>query len=288
MDLVPRPEWLTQPDCVFVFDITAFLHRALHVSYGDRVLAIPETDTAFVRQAGRMIANVVQALGIQQMVVALDSTEPSLRCDYFPAYKAGRKAHAPVFAAQAPRFYDALRQAGALVVGAPRYEADDVIASMVRHRDFPVCIVSSDKDLLQYVGDDVVLYDPMKDVFMDTSVCQTKFGVGPRQLADYIGLVGDTSDGIPGVPSIGPKTAAKIIGKFESLDWMYAAEQREALSGTVSAKQLATLLKHEEDAFMSRRLARPEIWAECPQLTCETDGLRAPEPYAFRRATEIS
>jgi DNA polymerase-1 len=288
MDLVSRPDWLTQPDCVFVFDVTAFLHRSLHVSYGDRVPVVPETDTAFVKHAGKMISNVVQALEIRQMVIALDSTEPSLRCDYYPSYKAERKAHAPVFAAQAPRFYDALRRAGAFVVGAPRYEADDVIASMMNGRDFPVCIVSSDKDLLQYVGADVVMYDAMKDVFLDATVCQTKFGVAPGQLADYIGLVGDSSDGIPGVPSFGPKTAARVIEKFGSLDMVYREDQRDALAATVTAKQLATLLKHESDAFLSRRLARPTIWADCPRLACETDGLRAPEPFAIRRATEIS
>jgi 5'-3' exonuclease len=285
MDDVSCPDFVKQPDCVFVFDANAFLHRAMHVCYADRAPTIAPTDAAFVKHAGKMIANVLHALNVRQMVVALDSTEHSFRCDWYPAYKAQRKPHTPVFAAQAPRFFDALRRAGVMVVGEARYEADDVIASMVMaRRDFPVCIISSDKDLLQHVGSDVVMYDAMKDVFMDARAAEEKFGVCPDQIADYLGLVGDPGDGIPGVPSVGAKTAAKLLRKFGTLDAMYAVHRD--LATALSAKQFATVMEHQETALLSRRLAQPTIWSECPKLTCETDGLRAPEPIHIRRVTE--
>lgn len=268
---------------IYLFDISAYLHRAMYVCYGDRVAEIEPSDTAFIRHAAGMLANTMDALRVERMVVVCDSTEPSFRCDEYPAYKAERKAHYPVFAAQAPKFYDAMRDVSVAVAAEPRYEADDLIATIVRRAGDRYVVVSSDKDLLALVRDDrsVDFYDPMKGAWIGVGDVRSKFGVDPSQLYDYTGLVGDTSDGIPGVPGFGPKTAAKLLREFDSLDEIYSPERREALGEFSTPKQVKTLLAHQEDAFMSRRLASP--WLS-KRMTADGIGLNAPAPGIVRRA----
>jgi len=259
---------------VFLFDISAYLHRAMYVTYGDRVAEADPNDPSFIRHASGMLANTMERLDVKRMAIVCDSTEPSFRCDEYPAYKAERKPHYPVFSAQAPRFYNAMREVSVAVVAEPRYEADDLIASLVS-RGVGDIIVSSDKDLLAHVKDDnsVQFYDPMKSLWVTAADVRTKFGVDPSQLFDYAGLVGDPSDGIPGVEGFGPKTAAKLLREFDSLDEIYSPERRLALGEFCSKKQLATLIASQDMAFMSRRLASPRLlksvdmdggWFEAP------------------------
>jgi DNA polymerase-1 len=268
---------------IYLFDISAYLHRAMYVCYGDRCEDIEPSDTTFIRHAAGMLANTMQDLRVERMAVVCDSTEPSLRCDVFPEYKAERKAHYPVFATQAPRFYDALRDVSVAVMIAPRYEADDLIATMAGYPGERYVVVSSDKDLLALVRDDrsVDFYDPMKAAWISAGDVRNKFGVDPGQLYDYIGLVGDTSDGIPGVPGFGPKTAAKLLREFDSLDEIYSLERREALSEFATQGQVKKLLAHQDDAFMSRKLASP--WLP-PKFTYKSAHFDAPAPGIIRKA----
>lgn len=271
---------MTSP--LFLFDISAYLHRAMYVCYGDRVAETSETDARFVQHACGMLANTMERLNIERMAVVCDSTDPSFRCDYFPAYKAERKPHYPVFAAQAPWFYDQLRDMSVAVVSAPRFEADDLIASMLGCS--PSCtVVSSDKDLLALLRNGSVdYYDPMKNAHVNAGDVREKFGVAPSQLYDYTGLVGDKSDGIPGVPGFGPKTVSRLLREFGSLDEVFNPDRRAALEEFLTVKQTDKLMKHQDDALMSRRLARPVINESA--LCTEPGGFEAPSPGIVRRA----
>lgn len=268
---------------IFLFDISAYLHRAMYVCYGDRVADTDPSDTRFIQHAAGMLANSMEGLRVERMIVACDSTEPSLRCDVFPEYKAERKAHYPVFAAQAPRFYDALRDVSVAVMTEPRYEADDLIATVAGYPGERYVVVSSDKDLLALVRQDrgVDFYDPMKNAWIGVGDVRAKFGVDPSQLYDYTGLVGDASDGIPGVLGFGAKTAAKLLREFDSLDEIYSLERREALAEFATPKQVKTLLAHQDDAFMSRRLASP--WLST-KFTYKDAHFDAPAPGIIRKA----
>lgn len=243
---------------IYLIDISAYLHRAMHVVYGDRAPTVPPTDTAFVEHACVMLANTMVKLRIERMAVVCDSTQPSFRCDYFPQYKAERKAHTPVFAAQAPRFFDALRDIDVTVFDEPRFEADDLIATLAGEEGgIPYVIVTHDKDLLALVNDEarVCAYNPMSDVWTREADVQKKFEVTPAQLYDYLGLLGDTSDGIPGVEGIGAKTAAKLLARFKNIDGMYA--DTATLQTVVGKKQFESLMANKDNAFLSRKLARP-------------------------------
>lgn len=267
---------------IFLFDIAAYLHRAMYVVYGDKAAETSPDDRKFIEHACVMLANTMDKLDVRRMAVVCDSTEHSLRCDVYPKYKAERKPHTPVFAAQAPRFFDALRDVSVAVIERSRYEADDLIATLNgQEAGTQYVVVSSDKDLLACLGDRTRYFDPMKAIEVTRADVVAKYGIQPGEMYDYIGLVGDTSDGIPGVPGIGPKTAASILRDFGTLDEVYNPTRAAALEEVISGKKLVKLLEHKENALMSRRLARP--WA-CKDMVVTGAGLEAPSPGVVRGA----
>jgi len=271
-------------DPIYLIDISAYLHRAMHVVYGDRAASVSPKDTAFIDHACVMLANTMVKLRIVRMAIVCDSTAPSFRCDFYPAYKADRKPHTPVFAAQAPWFFEALRDLSVSVFEEPRYEADDLIATLAgQDPDCAYTIVSHDKDLLALVNSEKCIraYNPMIDKWTHESDVVERFGVKASQLYDYLGLLGDTADGIPGVAGIGAKTAVKLLTRFTDLEGVYADE--DALRAEVTAKQFDSLIANRETAFISRKLARPII---CDELDLTGHGeLPAPDADFVRSAT---
>jgi len=268
---------------VYLVDISAYLHRAMHVVYGERAATVPASDTAFIDHACVMLANTMVKLTTRRIAIVCDSTEPSFRCEAYPAYKANRKAHTAVFSAQAPKFFDALRRIGMGVFEEPGYEADDLIASLVHEHDASYVIVSHDKDLFALVDDaaNVAAYNPMTDRWFRELEVVERFDVAAKRLYDYFGLLGDSSDGIPGVDGVGAKTASKLIRRFETLEALYGDE--EALRSEVTKKQFESLLANKANAFLSRSLALPIL---CDEIVLTGHGeLAAPHPDRVRGAT---
>lgn len=163
------------------------------------------------------------------LVMALDGPRSKLmRREWFPDYKANRgKAPLPEeFGQQFSRCLEVTQALGIPMVSHPRWEADDVIATILRKakehpetKDCEFVIVTKDKDLHQLVRNRVTCYDPMDDVVVDKKGVKEKWGVGPEHLHGLFVLAGDSSDNIKGVPGIGPKGAAKLIlenGDFET------------------------------------------------------------------------
>jgi len=166
----------------------------------------------------------------------------------------------------------------------PRYEADDLIATLAGEEGgIPYVIITHDKDLLAIVNDEarIAAYNPMTEVWTREADVVKKFEVKSTQLYDYLGLLGDTSDGIPGVEGIGAKTAAKLLVRFGSIDAMYADEA--ALQSTVGKKQFESLIANKDKAFLSRRLAQPIV---CDAIAITGHGdMDAPEADFVRGAT---
>lgn len=256
---------------LYLFDTTAFLHRAMHGCYGSRVPVMPADNSTFVRQAATMIAGVIARQKIDQLVLVADSTEPSFRCDVYPDYKKGRSAHPPVFKAQVPRFYEALEREGVKILHRARYEADDLIATIALDpwRTTPLTIVSSDKDLTQLLDHSVEIYDAAKARTITAEILLQELGLSPLNVPDYLGLVGDTSDNIPGVSGIGPKKAIALLQRFGVLEALYHEDAREPLADMLGPKTLQKLLDAKANAFLSRQLALP---CTCPELDGFCDG----------------
>ncbi len=160
------------------------------------------------------------------VAVAFDeSLSTSFRNDIYPAYKANREPAPPELKRQFGACAALTRAAGLLTLSSPVYEADDLIGTLAeraRNAGQPVTIVSRDKDLAQLLGADDILWDYAADKRYDGAAVARRFGVAPAQIADYLALIGDTVDNIPGVPGIGPKTAASLLGHFPDLDTLLA------------------------------------------------------------------
>jgi len=186
-----------------------------------------------------MTARLVVAHGPQRLVACWDDDwRPAFRVAALPTYKAHRVAPAggeetpAELAPQVPWLVDVLAAAGLTRVGAPGYEADDVIGTLATRARGPVDVVTGDRDLFQLVDDERgvrVLYTArgINDLeFVDEAAVAAKYGIPGRSYADFAVLRGDPSDGLPGVAGVGAKTAAALINEFGSLAGIRAAAER--------------------------------------------------------------
>jgi len=155
------------------------------------------------------------------VAVAFDTKEKTFRHQMYSEYKAKRLSPPEELLQQIPHIREYLELRGIDCFEAPGFEADDIIArisNLEKDKGHQVFIFTSDKDLFQLVGDQVFIFHPKLKKKMDADSIKEMFGVFPNQVVDYLSLVGDSSDNIPGVPGIGDKTAKKLIDKFGSLD----------------------------------------------------------------------
>lgn len=189
------------------------------------------------------------------LIFALDAKGPSFRAEIDPNYKANRSPAPEELIKQLPIAIDWIDKMGYKSLSMSGYEADDMIASVVkaaRQHGFLVRVVSHDKDLYQLIDDDrVVLVDAISKKVMNERHCDEKYGVHPRQFIDYQSLIGDTADNVPGVKGIGKVTAQKLLSQFGTLDAMYAHLDE------VTPPRIKGLLEtYRDDAFRSRELVR--------------------------------
>lgn len=163
------------------------------------------------------------------MVITFDAGEKVFRHEKFADYKKDRKPMPDELIWQVPMISDIARLQGLPVLLKEGYEADDIMGTLVeRFRDAfdKVVIVSGDKDLMQLVGDSVVVYDPYKDFEYDAAGVKEKMGVPPDKITDYLAFVGDSVDGVPGVPGIGPKRAKGLLEKHGDLNTALDADDK--------------------------------------------------------------
>ncbi len=193
--------------------------------------------------------------------MCFDHAMTSFRNEIEPGYKADRGEPEPELEAQFDLCKQAAAALGVSVHEAPNFEADDVIATLTDRlvsRGASVRVVSVDKDLAQLVTEDgrAVLYDNAKDTTLDARGVREKFGVDPGQIPDYLGLVGDSVDCLPGVPGVGAKGAAAVLGAFETLDRIPPPGDRWAGIGLRGAARVAERIReHRDRALLTRELA---------------------------------
>ncbi len=216
----------------------------------------------------------------EYLAVAFDAQGPVFRHRLYDRYKANRPPMPEDLAVQIPYIRESVAAHRILVLEHDDQEADDLIASVTARMTGQGCrvvVVSGDKDLLQLVSADVTLWDPMNDRVMDEAAVAEKYGLPPGQLLDYFALTGDSSDNIPGVPGIGPKSAQKLIGAYHTLENLY-----QAAPEMKPGKAVRQLLDHREQAFLSRDLVRLNHSAEVP---AEIERYRVQEPDIDRLRT---
>ncbi|MER7891083.1 DNA polymerase I [Micromonospora sp. NPDC094482] len=201
-----------------------------------------------------MLINVLRDEQPTHIVVAFDVSRHSFRTDRYAEYKAGRSETPTDFKGQVSLVKEVLAALRIPVVEMPGYEADDVIATLAcqaRDQGMQVLITTGDRDAFQLVGDQVTVLYPRKGVSdlarMDPAAVETKYGVGPQRYRDLAALVGETSDNLPGVPGVGPKTAAKWINMYGGVEGVVArADEIKGKAGDSLRERLADVIRNYE------------------------------------------
>ncbi len=200
------------------------------------------------------IASLDGEYSTDYLLFALDSKTKSIRKEIYPNYKANRPTPPEDLQKQLPVAIEWIKKMGFEQLEIDGYEADDIIGFMVKcakEQNIKVRIVTHDKDLYQLIDDDiVVIYDPVKKVEINEAKCKEKFGVEPKQIVDYLAIVGDASDNIPGVKGIGAKGAVKLLEEFGSLENIY-----KNIDHIKNSRVKNLLLESKENAFLSKKLA---------------------------------
>ena len=184
--------------------------------------------------------------------VIFDSARKNFRNEIYKDYKANRSEPPDDLAPQFAYIRKAVEAFNVPSVEQLNYEADDLIATyakQITESGAKVTIISSDKDLMQLVSEEIRLFDPMKSKVIGTKEVHEKFGVKPEQVIDVQSLAGDSSDNIPGVPGIGIKTAAELINKYKNLETLF-----KNLKDIKQKKRKETLVENQESAFISKKL----------------------------------
>jgi 5'-3' exonuclease len=192
---------------------------------------------------------------------AFDHVIESFRNELLSSYKTGKDIH-PDLLAQFPLAEEAVSALGIVVWPMVEYEADDALATAaLRFQQDPavdqVVICSPDKDLMQLVvQDQVVCWDRRRDILYDEAAVMEKYGVAPASIPDWLALVGDKADGIPGVPTWGPKSSATVLARYGHLEAIPDNVEEWDVPVRGARRLLTNLEAHREQAFLYRRLTR--------------------------------
>lgn len=238
-----------------IIDGSGFIYRAY---YGYPQMLSPTGQPAnAVYGVCYMLFALLSNFQYNDCVIALDRGRRTFRSDLYAEYKANRPTAPDDLKAQFSAIREAYDSFGLPVIDRDGYEADDIIASCVDHyldNGFEnVCIVSSDKDLMQLVSDNVYIYDPLKKKKIDGSGVYEKFGVYPNQIIDFLALLGDAADNVPGVDGIGIKTAAKLLNQYETIEGIY-----ENIDTIKSSKIRESLKRNKDRLHLARKLVTLE------------------------------
>jgi len=282
---------LQQGDHVFLVDGSGYIFRAYHAlppinrkSDGLQLNAV----FGFCNMLWKLLRDMKPEDKPTHLAVVFDLSEHTFRTDMYPDYKAHRPDPPDDLRPQFPLIREAVHAFDLPCLEQRGFEADDLIATYVRQAceaGATATIVSSDKDLMQLVNDGVVMFDTMKDKKIGRAEVIEKFGVPPDKVIEVQALIGDSTDNVPGVPGIGVKTAAQLIGEFGDLETLLtrAAEIKQE-------KRRQSLIENADQARLSKKLVTLD---DHVKLDVPIDDLAVHEPdhkrlIAFLRAMEFS
>ncbi|MFI5402770.1 MAG: 5'-3' exonuclease H3TH domain-containing protein, partial [Planctomycetota bacterium] len=252
----------------WLVDGTALAYRSHFAFLANPLVNAKGQQTSATFGYVRALLDILKKEKVDGMAVAFDVSRETFRKELYKDYKATREKAPEEMTAQFPWIKDVTEALGIPMLERAGFEADDLIASAVRKAvaaGFDVRIVTGDKDMLQLVSDRVHVYDIAKKtgpVVIDPAGVRERFGVGPEKVADVLGLMGDASDNVPGVPKIGEKTAIGLVQEFGTLE--------EALerAGAKKGKVYENLVAFADQARLSKLLVtlRGDIHVDLPPL----------------------
>ncbi len=246
----------------FIIDGSSLIYRAFH--------AIPSTfstaqglPTNAIYGFTQSLRKIIKDFDPEYIGIAFDVKGPTFRHELFVEYKAERPPMPDLLSVQIPYIKRVVSAFNIPVLEKESFEADDVIATLVKKftgSGMKIDIVTGDKDMYQLVNGNVFILDYLSEKEYGPKEVEEKFGVRPEAIRDLLGLAGDSSDNIPGVPGVGFKTAAKLLKQFGSLENVF--EHADEVPGEKLKKNL---LENKDKAFLSRALAtlHPDVPFEC-------------------------
>jgi DNA polymerase-1 len=261
---------MSKSETLCLVDGSSYLYRAFH--------ALPSLSNAAGQPTGaifgvaNMLRRLIQASKPDRIAVVFDAPGKNFRHELYADYKANRPSMPDELRSQIEPLKGLIDAMGLERIEVPGVEADDVIATLSRAAEaagMQVMISSGDKDLAQLVDNEVVLEDSMQDKRYDPAAVEEKFGVGPALIGDFLALIGDTSDNIPGVEKCGPKTAAKWLNNYGSLDALI--EHADEIGGKIGENLRAAL----DQLPLSRKLVALD---EAVDLDRAPTDIGAPSP----------
>jgi DNA polymerase-1 len=278
-------------DHVFLVDGSSYIFRAYHAlpplnrkSDGLQVNAV----LGFCNMLWKLMRDMKPEEQPTHLAVVFDKSEKTFRSELYPDYKANRTEPPDDLRPQFPLIRDAVRAFDLPCLEQLGFEADDLIATYVREAceaGATATIVASDKDLMQLVNDCVIMYDTMKDRRIGIPEVIEKFGVPPQKMIEVQALIGDSTDNVPGVPGIGVKTAAQLIGEYGDLETLLAR------AGEIKQeKRRQSLIEHAERARLSKQLVTLDanVKLEVPLADLAVHDPDYKRLIAFLKAMEFS
>ncbi len=262
--------------CLLLVDGSSYLYRAFH--------ALPPLTNSRGEATGavygvvNMLRSLLRDCAPDYVAVVFDAKGKTFRDELFDQYKAHRPPMPEELAAQIEPLHQIVRAMGLPCLVVEGVEADDVIGTLARQareEGLRTVISTGDKDMAQLVDKEVTLVNTMNNTRLDPPAVKEKFGVRPDQIVDYLALIGDSSDNIPGIPGVGPKTAAKWLNQYGNLDALIAH------AGEIKGKVGEKLRAHLDRLELSRKLAT--IRQDVPLPVAPHDLRRAPQDTAQLR-----
>ena len=243
---------MADPKKIFLIDGSAFLYRAFHAIRSLSTSKGHPTNATF--GFTRILLKLLKDNTPEYAVVMFDVKGPTFRHKMYDQYKANRPPMPEELAVQIPDIKRIIAALNIPVVEKQGFEADDLVGTyskLAQEEGFEVVMVTGDKDFIQLITEQCTLWDPMKDTIKDIKTIKKDMDIEPRQFIDILGLAGDSSDNIPGVQGVGPKTAIKLITQFGSIENIY-----ENLDSLKKKKKLYENLSNSKDiVLLSRDLA---------------------------------
>ncbi len=262
---------------LILIDGSSYLYRAYHAA--PNFTNSDGEPTGAVYGVVNMLRSMLRQFSTEHIAVIFDAKGKTFRDDMFPEYKANRPPMPDDLRGQIEPLHAVIKAMGLPLISISGVEADDVIgtlATQASQQGMPVLISTGDKDMAQLVDQNITLINTMTDVVMDPAGVVDKFGIGPELIIDYLALMGDKVDNIPGVPGVGEKTAKALLTGIGGLDALYDNLDDIAPLGFRGSKTMAKkLLDNKEAAYMSYKLATIKLDVE---LDVKPDELRKGVP----------
>ncbi|WP_172380500.1 DNA polymerase I [Vibrio sp. Vb339] len=249
---------------LILIDGSSYLYRAFHAYPG--TMSNGDIPTNAVYGVVNMLRSMMRQFASDRIAVIFDAKGKTFRDDMYPEYKANRPPMPDDLRCQIEPLHNVIRAMGLPLISIPGVEADDVIGTLASQASaigMPVLISTGDKDMAQLVDDNVTLINTMTNVVMDREGVIEKFGIPPELIIDYLALMGDKVDNIPGVPGVGDKTATALLQGIGSIEKLYQNLDDIAALGFRGSKTMAKkLIDNKDNAEMSYELATIKLDVE--------------------------